>query len=125
MPAIFRVSSPLSSVDPSPKGALRFPRLHHSLLQACSRGDPKTLFAILSRGCPKRNDLLGAGQKQLRIAFFRSIEQEFEPDVNNIRSHGTEVKDEIALAKAQRSGISEAGKGAHVQAELEIDKLHA
>ncbi|EXA28573.1 hypothetical protein FOVG_19830 [Fusarium oxysporum f. sp. pisi HDV247] len=40
-------------------------------------------------------------RKQLRIAFFKSFEQEFEPDVNDIQRLGKEVKDEINLAKAQ------------------------
>ncbi|KAL5585649.1 hypothetical protein FOVSG1_013341 [Fusarium oxysporum f. sp. vasinfectum] len=40
-------------------------------------------------------------QKQLRIAFFHSFEQEFEPDANDIQRQGKEVKDEIKLAKAQ------------------------
>ncbi|KAH7247482.1 ankyrin repeat protein [Fusarium redolens] len=40
-------------------------------------------------------------QKQLRIAFFQSFEQEFEPDANDIQRLGKEVEDEIKLAKAQ------------------------
>ncbi|KAI6747494.1 hypothetical protein HG530_015874 [Fusarium avenaceum] len=40
-------------------------------------------------------------QKQLRVAFFQSFEQEFEPDVSDIRRMGKNVKDEINLAKAQ------------------------
>ncbi|RKL08725.1 hypothetical protein BFJ70_g16753 [Fusarium oxysporum] len=40
-------------------------------------------------------------RKQLRIAFFKSFEQEFELDVNDIQRLGKEVKDEINLAKAQ------------------------
>jgi hypothetical protein len=40
-------------------------------------------------------------QKQLRVAFFQSFEQEFEPDASDIRRMGKNVKDEINLAKAQ------------------------
>ncbi|KAK2471615.1 hypothetical protein H9L39_16606, partial [Fusarium oxysporum f. sp. albedinis] len=40
-------------------------------------------------------------QKQLRVAFFQSFEQEFEPDASDIRKMGENVKDEINLAKAQ------------------------
>ncbi|RBA12849.1 hypothetical protein FPRO05_14071 [Fusarium proliferatum] len=40
-------------------------------------------------------------QKQLRVAFFQSFEQEFEPDASDIRRMGKNVEDEINLAKAQ------------------------
>jgi len=39
-------------------------------------------------------------QKRLGIAFRQSFEQEFRPDVNDIRHLGKVVKDEIALAEA-------------------------
>lgn len=48
----------------------------------------------------KSNRLLAAGQKQLWNAFCQSFDQEFKPDVDNIKKLGKEVKDEIALAKA-------------------------
>ncbi|KAM0368587.1 hypothetical protein ACHAO7_011095 [Fusarium culmorum] len=40
-------------------------------------------------------------QKQLRVAFFQSFEQEFAPNASDIRRMGKNVKDEINLAKAQ------------------------
>jgi hypothetical protein len=59
------------------------------------------LFVISYHRRPKSNCLPVVGQKQLRIAFFHSFEQEFEPDANDIQRLGKEVKDEIKLAKAQ------------------------
>jgi hypothetical protein len=59
------------------------------------------LFVISYHRCPKSNCLPVVGQKQLRIAFFQSFEQEFEPDANDIQRLGKEVEDEIKLAKAQ------------------------
>ncbi|KAK2065488.1 hypothetical protein LY76DRAFT_611434 [Colletotrichum caudatum] len=40
-------------------------------------------------------------QTHLRNAFLRSFQQEFDPDLENIRSCGSEIKKEIELAKAQ------------------------
>ncbi|KAK2034715.1 hypothetical protein LX32DRAFT_375278 [Colletotrichum zoysiae] len=40
-------------------------------------------------------------QTHLRNAFLRSFQQEFDPDLENIRRCGSEIKKEIELAKAQ------------------------
>lgn len=37
----------------------------------------------------------------MKIAFYQSFDQEFKPDVNDIKRLGNEVKNEIVLAKAQ------------------------
>jgi hypothetical protein len=56
---------------------------------------------VSSYCCPKSDCLPVVGQKQLRVAFFQSFEQEFEPDASDIQKKGKKVKDEIYLAKAQ------------------------
>jgi hypothetical protein len=101
MSALCRISSPLHDIHPASEGALRFPCLNHSLLQARGRGHSKALFVISYHRCPRSGCLLVVGQKQLRVAFFQSFEQEFEPDASDIRRMGKNVKDEINLAKAQ------------------------
>lgn len=99
MSTLCRVSGSIPDLGATPKGTVRFPRIHHSLLQACIRSDSATMYEVPRyHGFYRRLQVLG--QQQLKKAIYQSFEQELQPDVQSIEKLGQEVKDEIALAAA-------------------------
>ncbi|KAJ4266996.1 hypothetical protein NW762_003094 [Fusarium torreyae] len=74
--------------------------------QQCPRfAEYQALYATSTRLqkalCDFHASIIHCWREQLKIAFFQSFKQEFEPDANEIQRLGKGVKDEINLAKAQ------------------------